>query len=298
MGCGCARPFRAGGLRRSPRSSRKRSSAAISESTASRRPSCTVTASRARGYDLARYLALPDVGYPRSRGRIHGLALWLPPGSNPEQRQGARDAAVAIDALVGPGIEVQVELRGDEERPWAANPRRWRGPSTHWVTAFPVIHERRGVCRPCGSRPLVQPCRPARTRLLPVATHTPPSRRGRFGAGGSEPPRASRTSLLPCRNPLRGACRGTGRRRRRAAARGSGCACPSMNDAAMPHGATRRKHGPMRIPSLPAFAAFYRAINGPRSVPLAGPAGGIRREERTMARGDRSTDRTWQDGVS
>ena len=48
-------------------------------------------------YDLARYLALPDVGYPRSRGRIHGLALWLPPGSNSMQRQRACDAAVAID---------------------------------------------------------------------------------------------------------------------------------------------------------------------------------------------------------
>ena len=32
------------------------------------------------GYELARYLALPDVGYRRSEGRIHGLALWLPPG--------------------------------------------------------------------------------------------------------------------------------------------------------------------------------------------------------------------------
>ena len=53
------------------------------------------------GYELARYLALPDVGYPRSRGRIHGLALWLPPGSDRAQRQRARDAAIAIDALVG-----------------------------------------------------------------------------------------------------------------------------------------------------------------------------------------------------
>ena len=97
------------------------------------------------GYDLARYLALPDVGFPRSRGRIHGLALWLPPGSDPVQRQAAREAADAIDALVGRGIEVSVEPRGDEERPWAMNPRRWQGPAATWVTAFPVVHERRGV---------------------------------------------------------------------------------------------------------------------------------------------------------
>ena len=97
------------------------------------------------GYDLARYLALPDVGFAHSRGRIHGLALWLPPESDRVQHQTARDAAVAIDTLVGRGIETRVEPRGDEERPWAANPRRWRGPSTTWVTVFPVIHERRGV---------------------------------------------------------------------------------------------------------------------------------------------------------
>ena len=60
------------------------------------------------GYDLARYLALPDTGHSRSRGRIHGLALWLPPDSDRVQRQMARDAAIAIDALVGQGIEVSV----------------------------------------------------------------------------------------------------------------------------------------------------------------------------------------------
>ena len=43
-----------------------------------------------RGFDLARYLALPDVGYPGSRGRIHGLALWLPPGTGPVTRVPAR----------------------------------------------------------------------------------------------------------------------------------------------------------------------------------------------------------------
>ena len=134
------------------------------------------------GYDLARYLALPDTGFPRSRGRIHGLALWLPPGSDRVQRQKARDAAVAIDALVGPGIEASVEPRGDEERPWAANPRRWRGPSATWVTAFPVIHERRGVpglpeaarwCRHAGL-PAPVAFRSCRTPLLPGAVDLAP----------------------------------------------------------------------------------------------------------------------------
>ena len=141
------------------------------------------------GYDLARYLALPDVGYPRSRGRIHGLALWLPPGSDRGQRQRARDAAVAIDTLVGRGIEARVEPRGDEKRPWAVNPRRWQGPSTTWVTAFPVVHERRGVaglaeaarwCRHAGlSEPIA--FRSLRTPLLPGAVDLAPAEVNRSG---------------------------------------------------------------------------------------------------------------------
>ena len=97
------------------------------------------------GYDLARFLALPDAGFPRSHGRIHGLALWLPPGADRVVRQRARNAALAIDALVGRGIGASVRPHENELRPWAAHPMRWRGPSATWVTAFPVIHERRGV---------------------------------------------------------------------------------------------------------------------------------------------------------
>ena len=140
------------------------------------------------GYDLARYLALPDVGSPHSRGRIHGLALWLPPGTDRDQRRKARDAAIAIDALVGRGIEARVEPRGHEERPWAANPRRWRGPSLTWVTAFPVVHERRGVpglseaarwCRhaglpdPIAFRSLRTPLLPGAVDLAPVEVNRP-----------------------------------------------------------------------------------------------------------------------------
>ncbi len=144
---------------------------------------------RGTGYELARYLALPDVGYPHSRGRIHGLALWLPPETNRVQRRNARDAAVAIDALVGRGIEARVEPRGDEERPWTANPRRWRGPSTAWVTAFPVIHERRGVAglaeavRWCRHAGLPEPVafRSLRTPLVPGAVDLAPAEVNRPG---------------------------------------------------------------------------------------------------------------------
>ena len=144
---------------------------------------------RGTGYELARYLALPDVGYPHSRGRIHGLALWLPPGTDRVQRRNARDSAVAIDALVGRGIEARVEPRGDEQRPWAANSRRWRGPSTTWVTAFPVIHERHGIAglaeaaRWCRHAGLPEPVafRSLRTPLVPGAVDLAPAEVNRPG---------------------------------------------------------------------------------------------------------------------
>ena len=82
-----------------------------------------------KGYEIARYLALPNVGYPRSRGQIHGLALWLPAGSDKVDRLQARDAAFSVRRLTGGGIDVPVAPRDGE-------PRRW-------ATAFPAIHERR-----------------------------------------------------------------------------------------------------------------------------------------------------------
>ena len=95
-----------------------------------------------RGYETARYLALSDVGYPRSRGRIHGVALWMPPKSTSLERTRSRDAAFTIRQLKSKVINVQVESHKNGERPVAANSWRWRGPSKEWVTAFPAIHER------------------------------------------------------------------------------------------------------------------------------------------------------------
>lgn len=97
-----------------------------------------------RGYDIARFLALPDAGFPWSRGRIFGLALWLPPGLDLVERRRCRDAARAVRRLTGGGVDVRVSPHDGAERPWAANPSRWTRSSRRWVTAFPAIHERRG----------------------------------------------------------------------------------------------------------------------------------------------------------
>ena len=127
-----------------------------------------------RGYEIARYLALPDVGYHWSRGRIHGLALWLPPGCEFTTRRMACDAARAIRRLTGRGVDVSVVPRDDEARPLAAHPNRWLRQSRRWITAFPAIHERRRTldlpelerwCRHAGLPPPVA-VRSARTPLV------------------------------------------------------------------------------------------------------------------------------------
>ncbi len=97
-----------------------------------------------RGYELARYLALPDVGSAHSRGRIHGLAVWLPPDSDPAVVRQVRTATRSIRELRGARLHVAVHPWAGERRPWAANPDRWKKRCDRWVTAFPAIHERHG----------------------------------------------------------------------------------------------------------------------------------------------------------
>ena len=134
------------------------------------------------GYEIARYLALPDVGYRWSRGRIHGLALWLPPASGSAARQRARDAALAIGRLTGRGVDVAVAPRDDEARPLASRPDRWLHRARGWVTAFPAIHERRcpldlaEVARWCRHAGLSEPSsfRSARTPLVAGAIDLSP----------------------------------------------------------------------------------------------------------------------------
>ena len=136
-----------------------------------------------RGYEIARYLALPDVGYRWSRGLIRGLALWLPPGSDSTVRRRACDAALATRHLSGYGVDVRVTQAGDEPRRIAATERqRWCRPSLRWATAFPAIHERRRaldlqeVAQWCRHAGLPEPVdfRSARSPLVPGAIDLAP----------------------------------------------------------------------------------------------------------------------------
>ena len=160
-----------------------------------------------KGYEIARYLALPDVGYTWSRGRIHGLALWMPPGCEAVERRRASDAAFAISGLIGRGIDVPVQPRDDtEDRPVAVQPDRWRRASRLLGDGVSCIHERRRALDLTEVAPVVPSCRFARAGGVSVGAYAGGHRRGRPRAGGSEPPGSACASVLAHRTPFRGAC--------------------------------------------------------------------------------------------
>ena len=144
------------------------------------------------GYDLARFLALPDVGHPHSRGRIHGLALWLPPGCDAVLRRRARGAALSVRRLTGRGLDVSVRPWDNEQRPRSATPARWTRSARCWVTAFPALHERHRrvdlaeVSRWCKHAGLPAPVRfrSARSPLVLGAVDLAPMEVNRPGRSG------------------------------------------------------------------------------------------------------------------
>ena len=95
------------------------------------------------GYHHAYYLALPDVGHPHARGRLHGGAVVLPPGCPSEVVETVRASLWRVTNLTSPGVfATRLRLFGGEPSPVAANPQRWLGPTRHWVSATPAVQER------------------------------------------------------------------------------------------------------------------------------------------------------------
>ena len=147
---------------------------------------------RRKGFDLARYLALPDVGNRRSRGDIHGLALWLPPGSDSPERARIREAALSVKRLYGHSVDVSVRPSTNDSDIAAATPRRWTRTARCWSSAFPVVHERRvpvelkEVARWCRHAGLPSPSayRTARAPFVPGGVDLAPVEVNRPGRGG------------------------------------------------------------------------------------------------------------------
>ena len=96
------------------------------------------------GFEIARYLALPNVGFDHSDGRIHGVALWLPRISDETTTERTRASARSIEALRTSGLDIRLAPWDGERAPLAATPGRWQQRSETWVTAVPAIHERFG----------------------------------------------------------------------------------------------------------------------------------------------------------
>ena len=140
------------------------------------------------GYEIARFLALPDVGRPEATGRIGGLALWLPEAADAEVRRGARTAVLELRRLVGRGLDVGVAASEGGEGLGAVGPPAWMGPSRRWATAVPAIYERRrrldleelgrwcghaGLPRPVAFREARRPFVAAGLDLAPVEVNRP-----------------------------------------------------------------------------------------------------------------------------
>ncbi|MGI8758224.1 MAG: type I-G CRISPR-associated protein Csb2 [Acidimicrobiales bacterium] len=93
-------------------------------------------------WEQALYLALPHVGRAHADGRLHGAAIVLPPSAT-DLAAGVRLALSHVRALRLPGGRViSIAPYAGERSPLAAVPRRWSMPSTHFVSALPVVHER------------------------------------------------------------------------------------------------------------------------------------------------------------
>ena len=165
------------------------------------------------GYDLARYLALPDVGFPRSRGRIHGLALWLPRDADEVTR-----AKVSRCGLRGAGAQGS---RGRGGRlPSGRRAAALGSPPAPMAATVSGVGDRVSRrSREARQGALAGGCSMVRARGSPGAgfvSSVPFSARfGRRGsdAGRGQSPRPARASVLPRGNMVLAA--GSGARRDR-----------------------------------------------------------------------------------
>lgn len=105
----------------------------------------------ATGRTHVAFLALPDVGYPHSSGRLLGMAVALPELPDDERRAivrgvlgGGRDdeGARAFHLHVPRLGDVVLTYRPGLVRPWTLSPTRWRRGSDRWVSVTPVVLDR------------------------------------------------------------------------------------------------------------------------------------------------------------
>ena len=94
--------------------------------------------------DQVTFLALPDVGYPYSTGKLFGAAIVIPEEADDTFVNKLNRAILTLshERLVKPRyFDLKVEVHGGEQKPWAASPKRWTSLAKRWVSATPVVHE-------------------------------------------------------------------------------------------------------------------------------------------------------------
>lgn len=113
-------------------------------------------------WQLARFLPLPNVDNPYADGRIHGIAVWLPPGVEEAEAQRVAEAARSVRYL--PGITERLVLADQQDRRrWimATSRRRWSKASRQWATAFPIVSDHHGPVERLGPIDVARWCRQA-----------------------------------------------------------------------------------------------------------------------------------------
>ena len=97
----------------------------------------------------AAFVPLPNVGHPHSSGEILGFALILPTDIEPDERDLAVAAALAVSELRFNRDAAAWELVEHRDRPLKTlDPATWVGPAQRWRTATPILLDR----HPRGSR--------------------------------------------------------------------------------------------------------------------------------------------------
>lgn len=118
---------------------------------------------KSRGdWQLARFLPLPNAAHSYADGRIHGAALWLPPGIDDIEARRVGEAARAVTYLPRITAGLALSDRQDSRRAtWTTKPGRWTKPSQQWVSVFPVVSDRHGPVRQLGAVDVARWCRQA-----------------------------------------------------------------------------------------------------------------------------------------
>ncbi len=144
-------------------------------------------------YQIARFLALPNVGHRHSDGKIHGGAVWVP---NEVDEIELRNLASTLSSLESLSMADSSMVNIDRSRGgWTTNPRRWQGPARRWVTALPAVSDRHqridstAVTRWCEQAGLPRPIqvRISRKPLLPGSVDLHPTETRRPGHTQTRP---------------------------------------------------------------------------------------------------------------